>query len=152
MTSETRHLAVGDVAAIRELASQAEREGFSFVRRFVDQLAAGALRLDAAEEFFLGVFDDGILVAIGGVTRDPYVDHLDTGRLRHVFVRADRRRTGTGHRLVADLEARARVRYTHLRLRTDTTAAAAFYEHLGYHAVINPTATHRRTLRNASAR
>lgn len=142
-----RALTFTDLAALNELAALSEAEGFRFVRRFLADLAATRVRLDGRCEFFLGTTARDQLVGIGGVTPDPYVQKADVGRLRHLYVRPDMRRTGIGRTLVAHLEARAEPCYALLRLRTDTTAAARFYQQLGYESVATATATHQRAIR-----
>ena len=143
---ETRTLTPADVSIIRDLSRVAEAEGFRFVTRFADECANGGVQLDSPGEYFCGVFEEGDLVALGGVTPDPYVDDAGVGRVRHVFVRPEFRARGVGRMLVDTLEARAQNRYTRLRLRTDRAAAAAFYERLGYRAISNDSATHERAL------
>ena len=141
----TRLLTAADVPALREVVALADEEGFRFLARFLDDFKAGRVRLDAPCEFFMGTVIDDQLAAIGGVTPDPYVEDSRIGRLRHLYVRPDRRREGIGRALVAELERRAEPCYASLRLRTDT-AAAAFYEHLDYRRVESPSATHQRML------
>ena len=141
-----RVLTIVDLTTLHELAALGEAEGFRFVRRFVDELTVGHIHLDRPCEFFLGATVDSHLVGIGGVTPDPYVQGPHVGRLRHLYVRPDVRGAAIGRALVARLEARAHQCYTLLRLRTDTAAAARFYERLGYTAVIDPAATHQRVL------
>jgi GNAT superfamily N-acetyltransferase len=134
-------------AAVELLAQAGAREGFRFVRRLVDEHASGQVRFDGPGEVLLGVFASAELVAVGGVTRDPYGGDANVGRVRHVYVRPDRRRRGVGARLLAALEAHARGHFTSLVLRTDTGAAARFYAALGYRALPpGGTATHRREL------
>jgi GNAT superfamily N-acetyltransferase len=135
-----------DLSALREMSGIAEAEGFRFVTRLLDDLDAGRVRLDARCEFFLTTLDGDQLVAIGGVTPDPYRPDPRIGRLRHLYVRADKRGMGLGRGLVADLERRAVSCYELLRLRTDSPAAAAFYERIGYQAVTSESATHHRML------
>jgi GNAT superfamily N-acetyltransferase len=142
-----RTLAIADLAALEELAVVGETEGFRFIRRFVDELTAGRVRLDDRCEFFLGVTAHDQLVGIGGVTPDPYLPDPHVGRLRHLYVRRDHRGAGIGRTLVAHLEGRAQHCYALLRLRTDSAAAAHFYEQLGYEAVQTATSTHQRALR-----
>ena len=142
-----RPLAVADVASIRELAALAEVEGFRFLNQFLDELRSRRVELDAPREFFIGMQRDDRLVAIGGVTPDPYVDDEQVGRLRHLYVQPDSRRRGLGRDLVAHLESRAELCYMCLRLRTDTEGAARFYERLGYVPVTSSWATHLRMLR-----
>lgn len=132
---------------IEPLADESTREGFRFVRRLLDENASGEVRFDGPGEVLLGVFDGDELVAVGGVTRDPYGGDATVGRVRHVYVRPPHRGRGVGARLIAALEEHARRHFTALVLRTDTAAAARFYEALGY-APLPPggTATHRRDL------
>jgi GNAT superfamily N-acetyltransferase len=137
--------------ALKPLVDEGTREGFRFPRRLVDEHASGEVRFDGAGEVLLGVFDGEALVAVGGVTRDPYGGDGSVGRVRHVYVRAAHRRRGVGERLVAALEAHARGHFGALVLRTDTEAAARFYAALGYEPVTaGGTATHRRELGPAS--
>jgi GNAT superfamily N-acetyltransferase len=139
-----RPLAPTDLTTLESLAGAAEREGFRFLTRFMRDLRATAASLDTTREFFLGAVIDNRIVAVGGVTPDPYVDEPATGRIRHLYVTADFRRQGVGAALIRALEARACQEYDRLQLRTDTREAAAFYEHLGYVPVVHETATHER--------
>lgn len=134
----------GDLAAIEVLAREAESEGFRFVTRFLADVAARRTSFDGVDDFFLGAFDEQRLLALGGVTADPYLDDAATGRVRHVYVRRSARRQGVGGELVRALEARAWLRYRRLRLRAENPSAARFYEQLGYTATDEPNATHTR--------
>lgn len=134
-------------AAVEALVRESTREGFRFARRLVEERASGRVGFDAPGEVLLGVFAGAELVAVGGVTRDPYGGEAGVGRVRHVYVRPVHRRRGVGQALVAELEARARGHFTALVLRTDTEAAAQFYTALGYRPLApGGTATHRRDL------
>lgn len=92
------------------LATQARAEGYRFVDRLVAEWRSGANRFAAPGECLLGVVDGEDLLAIGGLNIDPYMDDGDTGRLRHVYVRIDRRNQGLGRLLVGALIAGARPR------------------------------------------
>lgn len=148
MSVYIRPLGPNDLRAISALADAAEREGFRFLSRFLLDATQDAVALDAPGEFFFGAFADSTLLAIGGVTPDPYLPAPRVGRLRHVYVAAPHRRQGVGERLVAALERRACTEYDRLRLRTDTVDAARFYERVGYTARAHATATHERYLRS----
>jgi GNAT superfamily N-acetyltransferase len=142
---EIRILEVADIGAIHALATEAESEGFRFVTRLLNDLASGAAQLETESEFFKGIFDRDSLVALGGITPDPYIDDHQVGRVRHVFVTRAYRGRGVGRLLMRSIEAQASGRYRRLRLRTDSAAAAAFYERLGYARVTQESATHERT-------
>lgn len=141
-----RPLVQTDLPALHELALHAESEGFRFVRRLHGDLTLDHARTDASCECLVAHVDGDRLVAVGGVTPDPYVDDPRVGRLRHLYVRPEVRGTGIGRALVAHLEARAAGCFATLRLRTDTLAAARFYERLGYLSIESDSATHQRAL------
>ena len=122
-------------------------EGFRFVERLLREWQDGTMRFDRSGELLLAAYDDATIVAIGGLTGDPYTGEAALGRLRHIYVRPDSRRRGIGRRLVRALERTARTTYRALVLRTDTPTAARFYESLGYTPLpAGGTATHRREL------
>lgn len=141
-----RPLSRADLPALRELAALADAEGFRFVGRLLDDLELNRVALDAPCEFFVARVEGEQLLAVGGVTLDPYVDDASIGRLRHVYVRPDVRGKYIGRALIRYLEGRAQGCYTSLRLRTDTPAASQFYERLGYAPLDSKSATHQRQL------
>lgn len=149
-TIPIRPLGVADIPALRELAVLAVAEGFGFVTRFLDDVTLDRVALGASREFFVAVVEDEQLLAIGGVTPDPYIDDASIGRLRHVYVRPDVRGKHIGRALVRYIEERAARCYASVRLRTDTREAAQFYERLGYDPVDSKSATHQRSLRAIS--
>lgn len=140
-------LAAPAPAFLAPLVVASEAEGFRFLRRLVREWEIGAGRFAGPGEILLGVVDGPAWVAIGGLTADPYSTEDGLGRLRHVYVRPDARRSGVGRMLVEALEARARPQFAALALRTDSEPAARFYEALGYRRLPpGGTATHRRDL------
>ena len=141
-----RHLLPSDIHHVRQLAGLASAEGFAFLHRFLSELETDSVALNSAGEFFLGFVAEGRIVAVGGVTPDPYLNDPLTGRLRHLYVHPDHRRSSVGRRLVRELERRAATVYSTLRLRTDSHAAARFYLGLGYDPVVDATATHVRSI------
>lgn len=142
---ELRPIDGGD-PAIGPLLDSAACEGHLFVRRLVDDWKTSANRFDRAGEVFLGAFLDGNLAGIGGLNRDPYAADGGTGRLRHVYVSPDARRSGVGRRLVLRLIAHGRDTFQALRLRTMTPEGAAFYAALGFGESDESDATHRMAL------
>lgn len=136
--------------ALQPLIEESRREGFRFLDRLRADFQDGANRFDAPGEALLGAWVDEELIAVGGLNRDPYAAEPGVGRLRHLYVGAAFRRTGAGRALVEALIAAARPHFRVLRLRTDTDAAARFYERLGFAPVRSPHATHQRVLRDQS--
>jgi GNAT superfamily N-acetyltransferase len=136
-----------DSAMLAPLLDESRAEGFHFLERLATEWSSGELRFQRPGEVLLVVYDDKQLVAVGGLTADPYATEPAVGRLRRVYVRPHARRQGVGRRLVQALEVTAADHYRRVVLRTDTVAAARFYEALGY-APLPPgsSATHHRWL------
>jgi probable phosphoglycerate mutase len=128
-----------DLDDLRALIAESEAEGFQFLRRVAHELAFPGTTM-------IGAYDTERLVAIGGVTPDPYATDRSVGRVRHVYVHPAYRRRGVGRRLIALIEEAAVGAFARLRLRTDSSDAAAFYEALGYERSSSESATHARDL------
>jgi len=133
--------------ALAALLATSTAEGFRFVERFAREWEDDKARFDGPGQLFLAAYDGATVIAVGGLTPDPYSGDPALGRLRHLYVRPDARHRGIGRRLVQALERAAQGKYRALVLRTDTATAARFYEELGY-TPLPPggTATHRREL------
>lgn len=122
------------------LADLARDEGFAFAERLVGEWRSGANRFDRPGEMFAEARDGQVLVGFGGLNRCPYAGDPGVGRLRHVYVRADRRAQGVGRALVSALLRRAGT-FHRVRLRA-ADGAAAFYERLGFSVTDEVDATH----------
>jgi GNAT superfamily N-acetyltransferase len=129
-------------SGLEHLRDEAARHGFGFLDRLVADWASGANTFSRRGECLLGALADGGLVGIGGLNADPYSPRTDLGRIRHVYVLDAWRRKGVGGVLIDCLVREARGLFSELRLRTATTAAAAFYVHCGFGPVDDPTASH----------
>jgi ribosomal protein S18 acetylase RimI-like enzyme len=110
--------------------------------RLEREWADGSNRFGHAGECLLGLFEGATLIAVGGVSRDPYVGDHSTGRIRHVYVRPKWRRTGLATRLMRELMSRRAPAFTRVRLRTHNPAARRLYEGLGFQPVEETDATH----------
>ena len=123
------------------LVDEATQEGFAFMRRLTSEWNEGSNRFDQAGEVYVGAFRCGVLVGVGGLNRDTHATGA-VGRLRHVYIAKAARRSGVGTALVTNILQRAEGVFTHVRLRTDTRAAAAFYMRLGFQRSGEAEATH----------
>ncbi|WP_414650179.1 GNAT family N-acetyltransferase [Dyella sp.] len=128
------------------LLQEAGDQGFPFLDRLHTEWLDGTNRFDRPGEALLGVYEDGVLVGVGGINRDPYAQTDDIGRLRHVYILRRARRRGAATVLVERLLADARGRFLVVRLRTDTLEAARFYSTIGFVPVTEESATHVRRL------
>lgn len=134
----------GVAAGLAPLLAASRAEGFCFVTRLVAEIADGGFEKPGAALF--GAYDYGVgLVGVVGLTRDLWVvesGEKDVGRVRHLYVLPAYRSKGAGRVLVATLTDEARLHYRMLRLRTDTSAATAFYRALSFDKCSGPHATH----------
>lgn len=117
---------------INHLAEESLPQGFRFVERLIREYRSGLNCFDEPGEVLLTASVQGTVVGIGGLNRDPYFNDPNIGRLRHLYVESVWRRCGIGHLLVAQLIYEANQHYQLLTLRTDTQAADAFYQKLGF--------------------
>ena len=115
----------------------------TFLQRLHDEWENGVLRFDRDGEVLLGGFADEALVAVGGLSLDPYGPAPGLVRIRHVYVLRAHRGAGIGRRLVSRLLELARPHFATARLRTRNPSAAALYESLGFAPSARECETHR---------
>jgi GNAT superfamily N-acetyltransferase len=130
------------VPGFEVLHAEARAEGYDFLDTLSEEWAAGTNRYDGPGEVLCGHFQDGALVAVGGLNCDPFAGQPDMGRLRRIYVRASWRNQGVGQALVSELLNRARVHFGCVRLRAENAAAARLYERMGFVPLDSPDATH----------
>ncbi|MGI9493250.1 MAG: GNAT family N-acetyltransferase [Geminicoccaceae bacterium] len=135
---------LGDGDVLKTLAVEASAEGFQFVDRLISEWKSGAIRFSKPGEKLLGVFDREMLIAVGGLNRDPYAWHDHVGRLRHTYVYRRYRRLGVGKKLVTALLEDLDEHFERVRLRTTTTAASRFYEACEFRSSEDADASHER--------
>ncbi len=86
---------------LHSLIEQSKEDGFRFVERLVNDYKNGSNTFNREGEVLIGVFnEDGILVAIGGLNKDPFSKDNNIGRLRRFYVSKEVRRNGIGSLLV----------------------------------------------------
>ena len=108
-------------------------EGYNFVQKLWDEYRSGENDFRGQGDILLGIYDDNQLVGVGGVHRDPYLNLLTVGRIRHVYVLPEHRRGGVGKMLVQALIDHGTSYFTTFTLRTMTDHGQAFYTALGFH-------------------
>ena len=130
------------VPGIEQLQSEAHEEGFLFIERLCADWRSGANRFTAPGERLYGCMDQGALIAIGGLNRDPFAGRPDIGRIRRVYVRPAWRSRGIGNALIHALVKDARSSFAFLHLRTNNPMAARLYERVGFSRLSSTDATH----------
>jgi N-acetylglutamate synthase-like GNAT family acetyltransferase len=126
--------------ALATLEREAVSEGFGMISRLRKEWESGVNRFDREGELLLGIFRADRLLGISGLNRDPYINDPRVGRLRHLYVIKEERRTGIGRSLVQRLLEHATSNFDSVRLWTDR--AASFYDALGFDRVDGPKVTH----------
>ena len=99
-------------------------------------------RFDGLGEMFCGWMEDDLLVAVGGLTVDPFLGRPEVGRIRRVYVRSAWRGQGIGTEVVRYLVGAAKESFRGVRLRAENADAARLYERLSFVAVDDSEATH----------
>lgn len=116
-------------------------EGFSHVDRIALEYRNGNREFDAPGAFGYGWYLGSELVAIGGLTLDPYIKER-AGRIRRVYVHPEHRRRGLARKLVEAILKEGRQNYAFFTLRSATPEASALYVSLGFVPSTLPNVTH----------
>jgi GNAT superfamily N-acetyltransferase len=134
---------------LQALAEAARRDGYEFLLKFQTEWSSGALRFDGPGECLFIAELGRRLIGMSGICRDPYQDHPDVGRLRHVYVEAEFRSRGLARELVLACLACTATHFRIIRLNTSNPVAARLYERLGFQAVAieGEPVTHCRLIR-----
>lgn len=128
---------------IEILVEESIVEGFQMVERTILDWKSGANRFSGIGESFWGLLWKGELIGIGGLNIDPYVDNVCTGRIRHLYIRKQFRRQGFAKLLMSEIVKEARQYFTKLRLYTDNSEAALFYQFLGFRPINDLKVSHQ---------
>lgn len=115
-------------AALRETA---EGEGYEFLRRLGDRWNSDRYRDDKLATVW-GAVEDGALIAIGAQTYDEYDPSPLHRRIRHFYVRPDRRRGGVGRAVAMQLITDAHALAPLLHLRATHALSTAFWDSVGF--------------------
>src|SRR4051812_9495841 len=86
---------------LTNLIIESKKEGFLFLERLINDYKNGTNTFSKPGEFLYGVFNqEGSVIAIGGINKDPFSTNKQIGRLRRFYVSKDYRRKGIGRSLV----------------------------------------------------
>jgi GNAT superfamily N-acetyltransferase len=115
-----------------DLVTESGQAGFRFLRRLLEEWDDGSNRFSGPGEALFAADVGDRIVGVCGLNCDPYWPGGRVGRVRHLYVAVAFRGRGVGRLLMAAVVAAARDAFDRLRLRTDSAAAAQFYEALGF--------------------
>lgn len=131
-----------------QLQVEARAEGHEFIDQLIGDWTSAEQRFDGPGELLAGAFVDGELVAVGGLTRDPFVAQEKTGRIRKVYVRAAYRKAGIGTSLLNYLIEKAGECFDIVRLQAASEEASRLYERLGFAPISEAKASHKLILKS----
>jgi GNAT superfamily N-acetyltransferase len=135
------------VERVAELVVESERHGLRFIRRLAEEWTSGTNRFDRPGEALFVARIGERAVGVCGLNVDPFTAEPRVGRVRHLYVLSGQRRRGVGRRLVSEVIEAARGHFGRLRLRTENSGAAQFYEALGFRPTVGTDdCTHIMTL------
>lgn len=126
-------------AGFDAMRAEARGEGYRFLDRLVGEWESGAMRFAGDGEALLAAHVAGELAAIGGLTRDPFVEGCL--RMRRFYVRQRFRRGGVGRMLAQALLDRPERRGRPVTVNAGT-GSAPFWESLGFAADARDGHTH----------
>jgi GNAT superfamily N-acetyltransferase len=132
------------IDGLSALVTEADANGFRAPSRLLSEWRSGLNRFDQPGEAFFITTDNGRVIGICGLNRDPYLSDPTVGRVRHLYVAVDHRRKKIGTRLVRAVVAAAQGHFARLRLKTDNAGADAFYQSIGFTTVAGePSCSHQ---------
>jgi GNAT superfamily N-acetyltransferase len=115
------------------ILEESKKDGFRFLERLVNEYESGKNTFNKQGESLLGVYtEQGVLIAVGGLNIDPFLDNQKAGRLRRFYVAKEYRRSGVGTLLLKEIISNAKNYFEILVLQTDTEQAAKFYSTFGF--------------------
>jgi GNAT superfamily N-acetyltransferase len=117
---------------LRPLLEESREQGFEFLDRLVLEYNNGVNKFQLPGEAIFGIYRDRMLIAIGGLNRDPYLVDSDIGRVRHVYVLSAWRNQGIGKLIVESIIEQAKGHFRLLTLRTFSDQASGFYGAIGF--------------------
>ena len=118
---------------LTSLLTESQKEGFLFLERLINDYKNRTNTFSKPGEFLYGVFNqEGLIIAIGGINKDPFSTNERIGRLRRFYVSKDYRRIGVGRSLVTRILKDSSEHYENIVLYTDTEHANKFYTSLGF--------------------
>ncbi len=139
MTLSIRRLTPDDAGAFYAMRLHCMDEAYDFFRSSVADIQADGLadctnRLQSADTRIVGVFENDVLIGIGGITREARDKLCHKALLWGMFVAGEAAGKGVGKAIVDALiaEAQGFVRSLHLTLVANNDRAKALYERCGF--------------------
>ena len=130
MAIEVRRISDLNEVDVSKLIQESEKEGYRFVSRLAAEYEDGTNRFSEQGEALYGAWNEGELVAIGGLNRD--VLGADSARLHRFYTLPDYRRKGIGSELFKAILEDAKGQFNEITTKTESMKADAFYRANGF--------------------
>nr|WP_242213412.1 GNAT family N-acetyltransferase [Bacillus cereus group sp. BfR-BA-01383] len=117
---------------INHLVQESKEEDFNFLAKLVNEYETGINTFNKTGECLYGIFQEEMLIGIGGLNKDPYTEDNKIGRLRRFYISKDYRRIGLGKLLLNRLLSHAEKYFQIVVLHTDTKQGDMFYTANGF--------------------
>lgn len=118
---------------VSQLVAESEEEGYRFLTRLVNDYEDGTNTFNKDGEALYGVWEGPEkLVAIGGISRNPYSDNKEAARLKRFYTLQNVRRQGVGSQLLSELKNHAKEKFKVITCKTESAKADAFYRANGF--------------------
>jgi GNAT superfamily N-acetyltransferase len=132
MELEIKKIKSSDLSFLRDLAVEAQSEGYNFVQRAIDEWKCNINDFSKKGEVLFGIFISNLCIGIGGLNVDSYIENPSVGRIRHVYISQKHRRKGFATLLLRKIITSARNHFEILRIYTANPSTSPFYESLGF--------------------
>lgn len=130
MTQTIRLSELPDISLLRAAAAA---EGYDHMETLAREWAQGSERFDKPGCALFGVYADGDLIGVGGLTREPTDPEGDALRVRRLYVHPDHRARGVGRAIVGALVQEAFDSVS--TLTVGRTKAGEFWRKMGFSPV-----------------
>ncbi|MBP2562816.1 GNAT superfamily N-acetyltransferase [Neorhizobium galegae] len=127
----------GDIVLLAEAARQ---EGYNHILRIAEEWSSGTNRFERHGESLLGALDQGLLIAVGGMTLEP--SRADWLRMRRFYVSQPYRGKGVGRHLAERLIERARSFTPVVTVHAGSDDARRFWQAMGFQPLTGESYTH----------
>ncbi|WP_410256876.1 GNAT family N-acetyltransferase [Bacillus cereus] len=117
---------------ITYLVEESKKEGFNFLVKLVNEYRNEINTFHKEGECLYGVFEEEVLIGIGGLNQDVYTKDATLGRLRRFYISKKYRRNGVGNILLNKILSHAKEYFHIVVLYTDTEQGSQFYISNGF--------------------
>jgi Predicted acyltransferase len=111
------------------LKAESLRQNLNMLHRLEENWLRGENRFNAPGEKLLGAFNNGKLVGICGLNRDPFSVHTRAGRIRHFYINEANRGKGIGQQLLTAVILEAGIWFDFLNTNAPESAWRFYGKH-----------------------